>query len=90
MVLTQDRTSSLSGRKAPLKSDVDYEVVLVDGTEAVTAAILRVRARAGTRCFPHKQPGHVASVFHNFFIFYFRKVTSVKYGTADPTRGLRI
>ncbi len=32
--LIQDITFSLPGRKAPLKSDMDYEVILVDATES--------------------------------------------------------
>ncbi len=32
--LIQDGTFSLPGRKAPLKSDIEYEVVLVDATES--------------------------------------------------------
>ncbi len=32
--LIQDGTFSLSGRKAPLKSDMEYEVILVDATES--------------------------------------------------------
>ena len=31
--LVQDGTFSLPGRKAPLKSDMEYEVILVDATE---------------------------------------------------------
>ena len=32
--LLQDGTFSLPGRKAPLKSDMEYEVILVDATES--------------------------------------------------------
>ena len=32
--LIQDGTFSLPGRKAPLKSDMEYEVILVDATES--------------------------------------------------------
>ncbi len=32
--LIQDGTFSLLGRKAPLKSDMEYEVILVDVTES--------------------------------------------------------
>ncbi len=32
--LIQDRTFSLPGRKAPLKSDMEYEVILVDAIES--------------------------------------------------------
>ena len=32
--LIRDGTFSLPGRKAPLKSDMEYEVILVDATES--------------------------------------------------------
>ena len=32
--LIRDGTFSLPGRKAPLKSDMEYEVVLIDATES--------------------------------------------------------
>ena len=32
--LIQEGTFSLPGRKAPLKSDMEYEVILVDATES--------------------------------------------------------
>ena len=32
--LIRDKTFSLPGRKAPLKSDMGYEVILVDATES--------------------------------------------------------
>ena len=32
--LIRDGTFSLPGRKAPLKSDAEYEVILVDATES--------------------------------------------------------
>ena len=33
-MLIRDGTFSLPGRKAPLKSDMEYEVVLIDATES--------------------------------------------------------
>ena len=72
--LIRDGTFSLPGRKAPLKSDVEYEVLLVDATESPierpkkAKAVLFWKAKAAhtknsAACQPSDRRNHCASIF---------------------------